>query len=139
MLSREGSRGITLIELMIVVAIVGILASIAYPSYRENVNSGRRSDGQGALVNVAQRLERCFTQFNAYDDARCSVANDLTSDGLESPDGFYLITAAFPDGTRFTLSAAPQGPQTADTRCGTLTLTHSGARNASGTQPDRCW
>lgn len=134
MLSREGSRGITLIELMIVMAIVGILASIAYPSYRENVNSGRRADGQGALVNVAQRLERCFTQFNAYNSANCGVAFPI-----DSPEGFYSITAPTLTATTFTLSAAPQGAQTGDTRCGTLTLTHSGARNASGTQPDRCW
>jgi type IV pilus assembly protein PilE len=131
---RRRQQGITLIELMIVVTIVGILAAIAFPSYQENVNSGRRSDGQGALVNVAQRLERCFTQFNAYNSANCAVVFPL-----DSPEGFYEITAPALTATTFTLNATPQGPQAADARCAVLSLTHTGIRDATGTNPDRCW
>lgn len=134
MRGRRGQQGITLIELMIVVTIVGILAAIAFPSYRENVNSGRRSDGQGALVNVAQRLERCFTQFNAYDSPNCTLVLPM-----DSPEGFYSIDTADIDNISFTLTATPQGPQASDTRCGMLTLTHTGVRGADGTNPERCW
>ncbi len=129
------AKGITLIELMIVVVIVGILVAIAFPSYTENVNSGRRADGQGALVNTAQRLERCFTQFNSYAAAGgCGIVFPIAS-----PEGFYQITAPARTATTFTLLATPQGPQVNDTRCANLSLTHTGVRAASGTVPGRCW
>lgn len=128
-------RGVTLIELMVVVVIVGILASIAYPSYREYVDRTRRTDGTNALLNVAQRLERCFTQFNAYNHASCAVTLPM-----DSPEGFYEISFSEggPSAGAYLLNATPQGAQEND-RCGTFSLTHTGQRSVSGDASARCW
>lgn len=127
---RQRSSGFTLVELMIVVAIVAILAAIAYPAYGRYVEKARRADGKAALLDAAQRLERCHTQFNAYDNAACAFA-------ATSPDGHYAITVVR-DAMTFTLTATPQGVQ-ASSPCGTYTLDHTGARTAEGTAADRCW
>ena len=126
------SRGFTLIELMIVVAIVALLAAIAVPSYARYVEKARRADAKSALLDAAQRLERCYTQNNTY--VGCPVATGLTG------DGFYTIAAPTQEANAFTLTAAPAGPQVNDTRCGTLTLNSDGSRVASGSLgTDRCW
>jgi type IV pilus assembly protein PilE len=119
---------------MITLVVVGILAAVAYPSYRESVLAGRRVDGQGALLQVAQRLERCFTQYNAYDDEDCPVSLPVTS-----PEGFYEIDAEDLEAEAFTLTATPQGTQADDAHCATLSLTNTGERDASGTDSARCW
>ena len=129
--------GFTLIELMIAVAIVAILAAIAYPSYEEQMRKGRRAEGKAALNEVSQRLERCFTRFNAYNAAGCTGVASMTSES-----GWYQVSASAMTATTYTLQAVPQrGQATSDTRCGTLTLTHVGARGQSGTPPEgyRCW
>ena len=126
--------GFTLIELMIVVAIIGILAAIAYPSYTNYVARAARADGVSALMDVSQRLERCFTRTSTY-------ANCVTFP-VTSPDGFYSITAPTLQATQYQLSAAPIGVQaTRDgTRCTTLTLTQTGVRGSTGDETTaRCW
>ena len=69
------SQGFSLIELLIAVAIIGILAAIAIPMYSDYVTRSRRADGQATLMQVAQELERCYTQFSKYNDNSCSVGN----------------------------------------------------------------
>lgn len=136
MTSRPGGRtagGFTLIEVMITVAIVAIIALVALPSYQESVIKSRRSDGQIGLAMLAQRLERCYTQFGRYDAADCAI--DLP---MASPEGFYLLDAATLAAGEFTLNAVPQGAQSRDSRCGTLALDSRGQRSASGAQPDKC-
>lgn len=127
-------RGFTLIEVMIVVVIIAILASIAYPAYTEQVRQARRADGTSMLLNVSQRLERCFTQFNAYNNANCAVAFPQNS-----PEGNYEITAPVRTATQFTLVATPIGPQAGDTRCTSFTLTQAGVQTATGTLGNDCW
>ena len=73
----SGQKGFSLIELVIAVAIVGILAAIAYPTYQEQVRKGKRTDATSSLLELAQRLERCYTQNNAYDHADCPLVTWL--------------------------------------------------------------
>ena len=134
-------QGFTLIELLITVAIIGILAAIAIPMYSDYVTRSRRADGQAKLMQVAQDLERCYTQYSKYDDGNCSV---FASGTVISDQGFYVISASGDDLTEstFTLTATARNEQAVDTDCKTLTLTHlgeQGAKNASGDDEDSCW
>ena len=134
------SQGFSLIELMIAVVIVGILAAIAIPMYSDYVTRSRRADGQATLMQVAQELERCYTQFSKYNDNSCSVVNSgVVSE--TSDQGFYGISASGGNLTEstFTLTATPQNEQADDTDCTALTLTHLGEQSATGDDPDSCW
>ena len=138
---RNTQRGFTLIELMIVVAIIGILVAIAVPQYSDYVTRSRRADGQSTLLQVAQELERCYTQFSAYNNTSCAVVG---TDGVSqaSPEGYYVIAAAGSAlaASAFTLTATPQGAQASnDSDCTTLTLTHLGVQGATGADIDSCW
>ena len=127
--------GFTLIELMIVIAIVGILVAVALPSYEDHVIKTRRADGKAALTNVAQQLERCFSQHGNYTGDTCPP-DESTHD---SEEGLYEVDVDSTAST-YTLTATPQAPQTADTVCANLTLTQTGAKDISGTgTADYCW
>jgi type IV pilus assembly protein PilE len=137
MKSRTG--GFTLVELLIVMVVASILMMIAIPSYQQAVIKSRRADARIALNDVAQRLERCYTQFGAYDAADCGIAN---GDEIASKEGFYLVTVtvAAVDGLMtYSLSAAPQGAQAADTDCGYLKINAVGVRSATGDNTAHCW
>jgi type IV pilus assembly protein PilE len=139
------SKGFTLIELMITVAIVGILASIAIPSYQDSVRKSRRADAKAALLGLANAMERHFTETNSYEGAGTTgtPANTGAPSIYTIPPqtaSFYTVTINAAAATTFTLHAAPTGAQT-DPRCGTLTLTHTGARgitSQTGTVAE-CW
>jgi type IV pilus assembly protein PilE len=132
-------RGVTLLELMVVVVIIGILFAIAYPGYQSQIQKTRRAEGKALLLDTAQRLERCFTKYNSYNNAGCDIATSLGG-GIASDSGWYLVTDAAPAASTFSLVATRQNAQTGDTLCGNLTLTDRGVRGTTGTAPvDTCW
>jgi len=139
--SHNRSRGFTLIELLITVAIIGILAAIAIPMYSDYVTRSRRADGQAKLMQVAQDLERCYTQYSIYNHGSCSALASDDPDGVISEQGFYAITAPDLDLTEstFTLTATPRNDQANDTDCDKLTLTHLGEQSATVDDPGSCW
>jgi type IV pilus assembly protein PilE len=136
---RRYARGVTLLELMVVVAIIGIIAAVAYPGYRAQVEQTRRTDGRAAVLDAVQRLERCFTRFNSYTNAGCGISATLTGVGAPSSEGWYLVTAPLMTPTTYTVTAVPQGAQVTDGHCGTLSMTNTGVRGATGSTPDACW
>ena len=140
--SRRAMRGVTLMELMIVVVIIGILTAVAYPSYRGHMLRTHRAEAKATLLEQAQLLERCYTRFNAYDNGGCAAttALDTAGSGVPSTGNYYVVKfTAAPTASAFSLTATPQGAQANDTACGNLTLTQTGARGASGTTPATCW
>ena len=126
------TAGFTLIELLIVVAIIGILASIAYPSYQSYVKKARVTDGQAKLMELAGRLERCYTEDNDYSGC---LALSTGSEDVESDDGYYKISAGDNGITAssYTLSAEHEG-DLVTSACKTLTINQAGA-----TTPTDCW
>jgi type IV pilus assembly protein PilE len=126
----ERRRGFTLIEVMIVVAVIGILVGVAYPSYQDYLQKTRRADAQTVMLENAQALERFYITGNTYAGAPL-LADKSPKDGSTR---HYGITIAA-DETSFTLTATPEGSQ-ADDRCGTMTLTHNGVKNAAESD---CW
>lgn len=124
----DRQRGFTLIELLVVLVIIGILATIAYPAYTQYVERGQRADAQTMMMNIAGRLERCYTRNYSYKDCQqaTSKAEDAKSElytegfGIEPTASAYTVLAK--DGTR-----AKEG-------CETLELESNGKRT-----PAECW
>ena len=126
---KQYNNGFTLIELMIVIAIIGIIASIAYPSYQDSVRKARRADAQANLVTMSTYLERIYTETSDYTDSTPTF-----SDAGISSDSFYSYSTSLSTSS-FTLTATVQGAQTSDT-CGTMTLTNSGVTTPT---TSGCW
>lgn len=142
--ARRPARGFTLIELMIVVAIVAILAAVAYPSYLTHVQKTRRATATACLTELAQWMERSYTTCLRYDRTGAGCATALNSAALPALSCRADLGAAYafsftanPTSSAYTLQAVPGGPQASDTRCGTLTLTQTGARGAASATG--CW
>ncbi|KNZ32566.1 MAG: hypothetical protein AD742_10780 [Methylibium sp. NZG] len=150
--TRPRQQGFTLIELMITVAIVAILAAIAYPSYMEQVARSKRADAQSALLETAQWIERQYTITNKYDQfykagtlttlvtAELPALRGKTGDNYTLSFGDKSGGNTTPGAAAFTLRMVPKGGMTND-KCGTLTLSNTGAKDFSGSTGTLafCW
>lgn len=139
--SKHLGKGFTLIELMVVVAIVGILAAIAYPSYTEQVARSRRTDAQEALLETAQWIERQYTVSNAYNKKGDNTAIDTAAlPGLKTKSAeAYTLSFDTVTADAFNLQMVPKNVMSGD-KCGTYTLTNTGLKAVSGTASlATCW
>lgn len=143
------SRGFTLIELMIVIAIIALLAAIAYPNYQAYTLKAGRSDGHAKLTQIMQAQERSYSQNQTYTanlgTGGLAFSGIAANAPVISDEGRYSIAAQVcAAGTPLTqcvqLVATATGPQQADTQCGNLSLDSLGRKNISGNGTvDSCW
>lgn len=130
---RRFNRGFTLIEIMIVIAIIGIIITIAAPSYTEYLKKGRRAEVVSLLSEQAQILERFYTKNNVY--------TGIT--GLSTGNDFYTITPTIADQTFLLTATRKAGTTMATDRCGDFTLTNTGVRSmnnaTTGLTTKDCW
>lgn len=142
----QRTKGFTLIEVMITVVIVGILASVAYPSYIEHVRKSRRADAKAALVAAAQTMERYYTEKNTYVGATAAASGGTIPNWApaDRPSSEATYTISLPNAqlsaTSFTVVATRTGKQTSDTSCGDFTLTNTGLKGMqNGGTVAQCW
>lgn len=129
-MNRKYGHGFSLIELMVVVAAIGILAGIAYPSYQNYTRETRRAQAQAALTDAAAQQEQFFLNFKNYAGAMTTMNMPTTTTG-----GHYNLTVSSFSVTNFVLKATPVGGQAVDT-CGEMTLSQGGAKGAA---TSGCW
>ena len=141
-------NGFSLVELMVVLLIVGILASIALPNYNKNVLKSRRGIAKAELMKVVSRQEQYFINNKIYatDLTDLAFTNNpyyINDQGDEAPvaDSFYQISfVAGASAAAFVIQAVPQRGQVNDTQCATISLGSTGVRNVSGSaEVSDCW
>jgi len=157
---RSRARGFTLIELMVVVVVLGLLASIAIPNYSSYVTRSKRTAAKTVLLDTANALERNYTTFGCYNKTSVAVCQSQAAgtafalpNAVAPTDGraAYAVTLAFggATGQQYTLTATPCGAggtcpagseAFVDADCGALTLTQAGQRGITGTSTvGSCW
>lgn len=138
---KERLSAYTLVELLITVAIIGVIAAVALPSFRDSSMRANRSEAQTALLEAASDQERFYSANSSYSTDALPLANPAQAIKT-SRDGHYQISIAACDtGTIancFVATATPQGGQAGDT-CTTLTLSNTGVRGSTGAAVDECW
>ena len=147
-MKRSTIAGFTLIELMIVVVIVAILASIAVPAYTSSVRKSRRTEAKTAITDFAAREERLYATQNVYSTDPGALGYTAAGGSWPVSTGSYyqiqaptttLATATTPATFNVTVQPSPGSPQLQDSACATFTLNNTGVQGATGTNPTSCW
>jgi type IV pilus assembly protein PilE len=140
---RSRIQGVTLLELMAVIMVIGILAAIAIPSYRQYVMRAHRAEAKAALLRLATNQERFYLQNRRYGSVEDLVDAALLEEGGLSERGTYQITIDGPDATTYRATARPVDGGAYDMRddaqCTSFSITPLGERAATGSAVDRCW
>jgi type IV pilus assembly protein PilE len=134
-------KGFTLVELLVAVAVIGILSAIAYPSYRDSVRKAHRTDAKQALLDLGQRMERLYTEGNRFSVASLgSGTGDISA--ATSPEGYYSLSFSNLEVSAYTAKATrtSKGGQNTDP-CGEFTLSHTGQKGVTGGSLNaaECW
>lgn len=117
-MEKNKHKGFSLIELLIAIAVVGILAAVALPSYQDSVRRGNRGDGQAALLEASSRMERYYYDNNAYTTDLTDIGY-TSSNSVATSEGHYLMsvsapTAGCPIATCYAIEVVAQNSQAAD-------------------------
>ncbi|MES9956400.1 MAG: type IV pilin protein [Sedimenticola sp.] len=152
-MNRHLNGGLTLVEVMIVIAVIAVLTGVGYPLYTDYIIKSRRADARIALEQIAHAQERYNTVSNTYTDdlnllnLSGPLDDNIASDGDDSTTvseaGYYTIAvdSGTVSATVFDLSAAPVSgkSQANDTDCTGLTLDEQGIKGGSGADSSKCW
>ena len=141
MVAKNKSMGFTLIELMITVAIIGVLGAIAYPSYQDSVRKSRRAEGRSAMMEVLQQQERYMTQNNTYlafaDTATSSVFKNFSGDS-KAKASYWIGSRACSGDIKICVEVFGT-PKYTDPDITELTSTSTGVKSCTGTKTSVCW
>lgn len=142
LLPKSKQRGVTLLELMAVVVVIGVLATLAIPSYRQYVMRSQRVEAKNALLRLATNQERYYLMRRTYGTVAELVALGLLDNDF-SERRTYQITIAGADATGYTATATPVAggafDMRDDTQCTSFSITATGVRTATGADAPSCW
>ncbi|MFO1224791.1 MAG: type IV pilin protein [Burkholderiaceae bacterium] len=138
--THRRAGGFTLIELMVVVAVLGILAAVAYPSYMNSVRKSRRADAKTALLDLAARQERWMSTNNAYTATAAQLGlAALPASVLSGSQAYYQLSVSNVTATTFTATATALGDQAND-GCGDFSIDQAGVQSVTGALgAAACW